>query len=121
MVRIYRPPIQIHPYSVTSRLFTLDKRVVICLADCLDVLDVEEHFVGAFVRLLVVRDGRPWVMPVALYAKTAAALTRVEVPDERFLPDPVRTAPSRIVVEFATLQGFWRAGVMAPLACKRHL
>lgn len=122
MARIYRPPVYIRANRVASRLFTLDQRVVVCLANGLHVLDVEEQFGVAFVRLLVVGNCCTWMVSVALYDDAAAALASIKVAEERLFPDPVWAAPARIAVELAVLLGFRAARVPALLlVSERHV
>ncbi|MFI0844417.1 hypothetical protein [Mesorhizobium sp. IMUNJ 23232] len=81
------------------------------LADCLDVVQVEEQFRVAPMLDFVVRDSGLRMMPIALDDDALAALTGEQVSDEGLPTDAVLAAPTGIFVECAVGRGFRATGM----------
>jgi hypothetical protein len=98
MRRVQRPTHLVAADDVASGFLALDQRVVTALAVGLDIIEVEEQNRVAFMRDLVMGDGRSGMVPVALYDDAAAALAGIEIAEECLLADAVCPAPARIAV-----------------------
>ena len=90
MIRINRPPVDVATDGIASRFLLLDQRVVVCLADALGVLQVEEQRRVTLVRLLVVDHCCAGMVPIACDEQAAAALAGVQVPKQRLLANAMR-------------------------------
>lgn len=79
MQRIDRPACLIAADRIASCFLALDEGVVAGLAHRFNVTQVEEQGEVTLMRLLVVGDSSPRVMPVAFQDDAAAALAGIEV------------------------------------------
>lgn len=74
MVRIHRPAVDVGAYRIASSLLALDQRVMVALADCLSVVEIEEQSLIAFVRDLVIDDRCLRMVAIALDDQASAPL-----------------------------------------------
>ena len=87
----------------------MDRSVTVALADAFCVFQIEEQGRFVLVRLRTVHDGSLRMVPVAFNQDAAAALTGVKIAEEGLVPDAVRAAPERVLVELAIGRGFQAA------------
>lgn len=106
MERVDRPAVDTGPDNVSSRLFTLDQRIVIALAHRLDVREIEEQLRVALMLDLVVGNGSARVMPVTQDDDAPTPLAGVVVSKESLPAYAMRTTPALILVEVPVLSGF---------------
>lgn len=111
MAGVHRPSIDVRADDVASRLFLLDQRVMVRLADALGVFQTEEQFGVSLMRCLVVDHCSTWMVTIVEDKQATAATAGVEVTKQGLLPDTVWASPSLVLVELSVLLCFWSAEV----------